>query len=646
MRGRGEDSCGIAAVIWRVIFRISDFGFRISFGFRDSGFGFLSGSLLLLLTSLPYSALAQPASPPQQMDPLMQLMISQPPIDVESQVPPTAVFDPPLVRPGETSIYRVTFNALEQSIEWPDKLAVPPQLVVRPGAHGQMLAPGGAKIEPHTSFNYHVRANGLGKFVIPEFTVMVYGKAVTVPAAQLEVVASPPESVPPAQRLIFDMPVTNLFVGQSVKVRVLLPGSPTGIVPGLSPAQITGDNLFVDQTAFHMLPPFASSNGVMSCYETSVTPLSVGKLSAFAQAFTTGYRSFGPGQVTFRGPMSIPALGVLLDSEPVEFQVRPLPREGQLPGFTGAVGILSLEPPQLDNNSVRVGEPVKLQVKVHGDNSCNLARLVPPPPPQLRDWQIVASSPDTIPPQVIHAQGFTTFNYTLIPLSDKVRATPVIPFSCFDPNSGSYLDVSIPSVPLEVRPGAEPADLKALAQAGAADASTEKEPVLSGLAASPGLTASSLVPVQQEPWFPLIQLIPATALFSLWNWDRRRRFLEQHPEVVLRRRARRALRRECRQLRRAAQARDASRFAATAVSAMRVACSPHYPAEPRALVGKDVLDVLPETDRSERAGEVVRRFFALNDAQRFGTAVPDVSGLLSLQPEVERLLQQLEEKLV
>ncbi|HWX21402.1 MAG TPA: BatD family protein [Candidatus Binatia bacterium] len=622
--------------------RPSTFGLLLDFGFRISDFA----AAVVLAALLSSTAAAQPASP-TPVDPLMQLMLSQPPIDVESPVVPLVSLDPPVVRPGEFSTYRVIFNALEESVEWPAKLAFPPPLEARPGAHGQMLAPGGAKLEPHAAFNYHVRASQQGQFTIPEFTVTVYGKPVTVPAAQLEVVASPPASLPPAQRLILEVPTTNLFVGQAIKVRVLLPGTPSGFVPGLmSPAQITGEGLFVDQTAFHALPPVSDSNGVYNRYETSLTPLAVGNLSAFAQAFTAGFRNLGPGPITFRGPMSIPALGLLLDSDPVELRVRPLPREGELPGFTGAVGTLALDRPELDSNLVRVGEPVKLKVKVHGDSNCNLARVVPPPPPHVRDWQIFVSTADTLPPQIIQAQGFTTFIYTLIPLTEKTRATPAIPFSCFDPDHGSYIDVTIPAVPIQVKPGAAPADLKALSQAGAAEPESEKEPVLSGLATSPGLAARSLVPVQQEPWFPLVQLVPAGAIFGLWNWDRRRRFLELHPDLVLRRRARRALRRECHVLHRAARAGDASRFAAAAVNAMRLACSPHYPAEPRALVGNDVLGVLSETDRSTRAGELVRRFFALTDAARFGTTPPDTSGLLDLKPDLDRLLRQLDEQLL
>jgi hypothetical protein len=173
----------------------------------------------------------------------------------------------------------------------------------------------------------------------------------------------------------------------------------------------------------------------------------------------------------------------------------------------------------------------------------------------------------------------------------------------------------------------------------------EKDLVLCGLAAARGRTAASLVPPQQQAWFPLLQLAPAAAFFGLWSWDRRRRYLEQHPDILLRRRARRALGRQWRILRRAALTADGPRFAAAAVSALRVACAPHYPAEPRALVGADVLPLLPEPDRSGRAGQVVRRFFEVTDATCFSATSPNPADLFPLQPDLERVLQQLEDRL-
>jgi len=568
-------------------------------------------------------------------------MLAQPKIDVWSPITPTASFDPPVVRPGGLAVYRVTLNALEVSVEWPEKLPAPPGLDVQPGGHGQLLTMAGTNMQPHTAFNYRVRPTADGRFTIPEFTINVYGKPVVVPAAQLQVISNAPPAAGVAQELSFELPSGPVYVGQSVRARIRLPTTSGA----LAQVQLNGQGFIVDQTSARQVPrPVAINGRVTFYYEISLTPISVGKLSLFAQAFTLGNRAFGGG-VVLTSPTMLPGGAMqytLLDSEPAELTVRPLPREGELPGFTGGVGAFRVDPPLLPTKSLRVGEPVDLHVRVRGDG--NLVRLVPPPPPRLRDWQVLPGVNDSTIPQIVHAQGFTTFSYTLVPLRAGTQSTPLIPFSCFDPREGVYVDRSIQPVKVTVAPGKVPADLKALVEANASVGQPEPEPTLHGLAATPGLIGS-IVPFQRQTWFPLVQLAPAAAFLGLWSWERRRRFCEQHPDVVRRGRARRRLHRELRVMRKVARAGNTPAYAAAAVSAMRVACSPHYPAEPRALVGADVLAILPEAERSARAGEVVRRVFDVTDASRFGEVSAEPSKLLALQPEIERVLRILEEKL-
>jgi hypothetical protein len=604
----------------------------------------------------------------------MTLMQSQPPIDTQSPVRAVAEFDPPVVRPGELAIYRVSFNALEETIEWPAKLATPPELDVRPGARGEMLQMGPGKLVPQTGFNYRVRASRLGQFNMPSLVVNVYGQPVAVPSAQLTVVAAPPAGTPPPRQISLDAPVTNLFAGQAVPVRVLLPGSPNGSVQFLTQVRLSGEGFLTEQSSIRQriepLPRggatsplggaevYAQHPGVEPAqrggatvptyiYETLLTPIQTGKLKFFAQGFTAGNQF--AGTIVISGQASIPGgrpQNTLLDSEPLELNVKPLPTQGELPGFTGAVGSFRLDPPKLATNVVRAGDAVKLTVTVRGDG--NLAHLVAPPAPQSRDWQLFSSGLEPGAGPAFGPQAAVSFSYTLIPLTDDARATPAIPFSYFDPKRACYVDLTVPPAPLTVTPGAAPGDLQALRQPDAAPAGEEKELTLSGLAAAPGLSAASLVPVQQRAWFRLVQLAPAAAFFGLWGWARRRRFLERHPEILLCRRARRALRRERRLLRRAARAGDGPGFARAGVSALRVACAPHYPAEPRALVGADVIELLPRTGQrlgSSRAGEVVRRFFSITDAAEFSATHTDTAQLLTLQPELEGLLEDLEKQL-
>src|SRR5262249_15700500 len=149
-------------------------------------------------------------------------------------------------------------------------------------------------------------------------------------------------------------------------------------------------------------------------YETVLTPLTSGKLSVLAQGFTTGSRF--ARTVVINGTVTMPtdpAQYTLLESDPVELAVKPLPLEGQLPGFTGAIGLFAVDQPKLATNVVRVGDPVKLSVAVRGGGG--FARLVAPPPPTLRDWQVLAATSEGEPAQALQAHGFATFEYTLIP---------------------------------------------------------------------------------------------------------------------------------------------------------------------------------------------------------------------------------------
>jgi hypothetical protein len=600
----------------------------------------ISNLVPLLLIATIVKAAAQPTPIPPQQDPLMSLMLSQPKIDITTNVTAAAYFDPPVVRPGEQTIYRVTFNALEQTIDWPKKINAPAELQMEPGAHGQIIPMLGNVQMPFTTFNTRVRVSSVGDFTIPEFKLQAYGSEVTVPSAQLKVVSNPPSQPFPVLRLAIEIGETNLFVGQPIRVRATLPGSAGAFSQGLPPVQFTGQGILVDQAANSQMVTVTSHDGMnMPTYtfQTVLTPVDAGSLPVFAQCFTGNRFS---GNLVIPGPVTIPAPPTpftLLESEPVTLNVQPLPKEGELPGFKGGIGRFSLEIPKLGTNELVVGEPVKLAVLVRGD--ANVARLVSPPPPRVREWQILDSTPAGGINQNTPTGIVSVFQYTLVPLTDEVHETPAIPFSYFDPTRSNYVDLTIPAVPITVHSGEIPADFATLVKTNASS-HEDDEPVLSGLAASPGWTGT-LMPLQTSAWFPVVQLIPAGAFIGLWGWDRRRRYFEQHPEVLLRRRARRALHRERRAARRAARDGDASRFASAAVSAMRVACAPHFPAEAKALVGSDVLQVLGPNGE----GEVVRRFFNTNDASRFAIGTVDTSGLLRLQPELEKVLQKLESRL-
>ena len=592
--------------------------------------------------------------PPPVQDPLMNLMMSQPKIDVEAEVTATASFDPPAIRPGQQTIYRVTFNnGLEESIQWPAKLSLPAGLEAFPSAEGQVFHMAGPTLVPITTFNSRISAATNGVFTVPEFTVPVYGRQIKIPAAQLTV--SPNAPLRSAAALLVQASDQEVFTGQPLSVRLVFPSTAAGGIQGLQQVQFRGQGFIVDQTGSHQQIGNVTVDGtnvIAYTYNTVITPIISGKIKITVQGFTAGMRFSAPivisGNAMIQG--GAPQY-TLLESDPLEINVRPLPREAELPGFTGIIDKLTLDPPTLSTSEAHVGEAVKLSVTVRG--STNFLRIVAPKPAPATDWEILSSPTNSLNTQLVQTpnqpqgQRLATFTYTLIPLSEKVKGTPAIPFSSFDPHTGSYQDLTIPSLPITVKPGDVPLtpEVAALLQPSTGPTQDEEELVLSGLATLPGRKASSLRPLQQTAWFPLIQLAPAAFFFGLWYWDQRRRFLEAHPEIVLRRRARRALHREWRVAREAARAGDAKAFSTAAVRAMRAACAPHYPADPRAVVGRDVLALLNEPERNGTLGGVVRRFFSTTDALQFGTAAAHAGELLSQRNELELVLGTLEARL-
>jgi hypothetical protein len=599
---------------------------------------------VLLLVGLVSQAPAQPPPPgPPQPNPLAQLAPTQPNVDISQPVEARAAFDPPVIRPGGTATYRVTFNAMQASIRWPEEVIAPDALNLRFTVSGQAFKPGGTNLVPQTTFNYRASPTNAGSFEVPRYLVYVGGQPVTVPAAQLEV--SPAAPVTPRPSLTLTATATNVYVGQTLGVRVQLPGTEEGVLQTLTGVQLNGEGFVIEGASVRQQVAMIPLNGrevPAYLYESSLTPMRPGRLTVGAQGHTAGLQFSGP--ITITGRVTLPGGAgqfTLLESEPLALQVRPLPREGELDGFTGAVGRFKLDPPMLSTNTVVVGEAITLSVNVRGDG--NLARLVPPPPPRLRDWQVFAGPTDVLPPQIITARGFKTFQFTLIPNTDAVTATPPIPFSCFDPVSGAYVNLTIPAVPVSVRRGAAGADATAFLQRESQPVA-EDEPRLTGLATAPGRSLGSLKPHQTQPWFPLVAVLPLFGFLALGWWERHRRFHEAHPEVRVRRRARKALLREWAAARKAAGLGDSSRFVAHAVSALRAACAPHYPAEPRALVSSDVVPLLTAMEGTDGA-HVVRRIFAAADAEQFAAQPPGATDVLALRGELERVLVQLEAKL-
>ncbi|GEM_PF-248968 len=568
-------------------------------------------------------------------------------VDMESVVTARVEFDPPVVAAGGRATYRIVVNALDESLKLPDQLPAPNGLEVTTGGRAQSYQPSAAgRLQPQTTINYRAVATNTGAFKIPSFTATAYGKPVTVPEAHLVVVEPGTPGVREAQHLVLQLPEGDIYVGQTLRIPVMLIDPGDGSVVALQQARVNGDAIFSEPNSYGLRHDIVHQNGqayAAFIQEVIITPMREGRQTLVAQANCISGRPVMVQPGVFQGGST------LVDSDPVPMMVKALP-EDRLPGFSGAIGSFSIEPPKLSTNQVRAGDPVTLRVTVRGEG--NLGRLTMPSAPRLRDWQSFPPQGDPAPPFVIQQRGYTVFSYTLIPLTEKSKATPAIPFCSFDPAKGAYVDLTIPPVPLAVTPAPAGAETKLQAaqsdtRDGEIDDGTTRERALAmtGLAETPGWSGSGLGALQQRWWFLALQLLPAGGIAGLLFWDKRRRFLEQYPEVERKRKARRGLRKQLAAARRAAAAQDARAFVTGAINALREACAPHGAANPEALVCADVLRELPATERESRGGDIVRRLFTADDAIRFGGPVRDGSELLALRPELERVLEELKARL-
>jgi hypothetical protein len=584
--------------------------------------------LILMTVALATTpTLLAQVSPHVTPDQAVRLQIPQPAVDVSSPVTATAVFDPPVARVGQTVFYRVAIDGAGETIQWPDAISASPQLNFGPVSKGKLMQFLANRFRPLASFLYEVQPSAVGHFTVPNFEVMVDGKPVEIPTATLDVDDS--VSSTPARRLVMEVSASNIYIGQPIRASVMLPASPANQIDALREVDFNGGGFLSDLTTMREAVKMIELNGSSVpafIYEITLTPIKAGPLPLSAQAFAAGHEFFGP--VTISGHVVISGGApqyVFLTSSPIQVNVRPLPTDDQPADFRGSIGTFTLSNPQLSTNRVQIGQPVRLTVTVRSGG--DLDRLVPPTPPTVNDWEIIPDDPPD-------------FSFTFIPLTDVTRQTPAIPFSYFNPTNGTYVDLTIPSLPVTVTTAGLPTEMAAV------DAGLTPGPPLrlGGLSPSPGGSVASLVPAQMRGGLVCLQIVPILGILGLWRWDRHRRYLEAHPDIVRRREARRLLRREKRRLRDATKRGDAAAIVRHAANAMKIASAPHYAAHPQALVCSDVLNHFHDTDQNGTVGETVRKVFAAADA-RFASAPQMQANWPALQSDVDIVLLKLEEQL-
>ncbi|MDG2055649.1 MAG: BatD family protein [Phycisphaerales bacterium] len=142
----------------------------------------------------------------------------------------------------------------------------------------------------------------------------------------------------------------------------------------------------------------------------------------------------------------------IITADVPSIDIKSPPREGRVPGYTGAVGQyafrMSAQP--LD---VAVGDPITLTMKITdlSASQSDLDRLQPPDLASIQSLTKNFKVPDELPAGTIQGQS-KIFTQTIRATSKNVTEIPAIPFTYFDPAEEQYESSRSTPIAISVKP--------------------------------------------------------------------------------------------------------------------------------------------------------------------------------------------------
>jgi hypothetical protein len=574
-----------------------------------------------------FSIEIQPGRNPVPIDPATGAPLTP---DVEPAG--SATFDPPAGRVGRPVEYRVTITGGGRISELP--ALVPPEgLQFDQGPRGYSTTFLNGQPVLTSTLRFTAIATRAGEYVVPSFQVQVGRRQLQIPAARLVITEPQPgEAVYQPVKTAIDIPNRDYFIGETIEARLLFIDTPDEQPQYVQHvAKSSGGVLFKpsmrtrrEQITWQGKP----YNGLIM--PVQITPLVAGETEVNCQVIVHVGKTDALGR---RGILTQSTI----DIPSARFRVLPLP-QARPAGFTGAIGEFTVAQPKLSATELEIGEPLTLTVALSGQG--NIDGVPAPELPADAQWTAYRPTAE-VQREDDSLAGTKVFTYTLIPKRVGRHGTPSLPFAYFDPVKRTFVDITVPPVPVLVKASAA-APAGSIPAAAATENTApsepprEAEPTLTGLSEQPGRWHVAPGPgLKSFLWF---QIIPPALLLALWSWRRRNEYLARHPDILRRRNARAAARRALAQARAAAQRGDHAAFVQASLGALREAAAPLDTAEASSLTRQEVLHQL-RTD--ERAARTARTIFETAEASRYASrdAVPSPSA--ELLPEVEHAVARL-----
>ena len=127
---------------------------------------------------------------------------------------------------------------------------------------------------------------------------------------------------------------------------------------------------------------------------------------------------------------------VTLESDPLDIQVLPLPKEGRPENFTGAVGKFKFNV-TVSPVEVKVGDPITVRMSISGDGNLKSIEMLS----FEKLWKDKKSF-KYYKPQINEENGVKTIEQVVVPRTDKIKEIPEISFNYFDIGKKQYKTVT------------------------------------------------------------------------------------------------------------------------------------------------------------------------------------------------------------
>lgn len=490
---------------------------------------------------------------------------------------------------------------------------------------------------------FTVTPNGPGDFVIPSLQATIGGQVCKSEPVTLKVLkpGAPPAGLNPENPDIafmrLEVPKTTVYLGEVIRAELQIHIRDT--VAGfnhdfqMNPPQVEGFTIGKTVEVPHRQVRVGNVRYNVIPLVMTYTAAKVGKLT-IAPTDVSMTLLFGP--VNFFGQPTR-SQHITLSNQPVEIQSLPLPMENIPPGFSGAVGKYTMNL-SVSPTNVAIGDPITVKVDISGKGALDGIRL-----PTQMGWDRFKLYPPTAqfevnPGDPLAISGTMHFALTAVPENMDVNELPPFIFTFFDPDAKTYQTLSHPAVPLVVRPSA--ASLPAPALSGNSTDNPGSVQDVSPIKPRLGELAQLSPPLVGQPWFLMLQVIPALAWVSLLVRRQQREHLASNPRLRRRKQVEQTLRTGLKDLRESANAGDSEAFFATVFRLLQEQLGERLDL-PGSAITEAVLDerLRPLGVPEEQLAELRELFQACNQA-RYARQATNAE-LVSMIPRVESALNQL-----